>query len=99
MDGLRRRGARLSQRYLVQALRLAKAAGDRSLGAEILAAMSHQAAYLGQASSAVDLARAAGRTAREARVPALVAEAIGARSSRARRPKRRASMRFCLGRG
>jgi transcriptional regulator with XRE-family HTH domain len=65
----------LSQRYLVQALRLAKAAGDRSLGAEILAAMSHQAAYLGQASSAVDLARAAGRTAREARVPALVAEA------------------------
>jgi tetratricopeptide (TPR) repeat protein len=65
----------LSQRYLVQALRLAKAAGDRSLGAEILAAMSHQAAYLGQASSAIDLAKAAGRTAHAAGVPALVAEA------------------------
>jgi transcriptional regulator with XRE-family HTH domain len=65
----------LAQRYLVQALRLAKAAGDRSLGAEILAAMSHQAAYLGQASSAIDLAKAAGRTAHAARVPALVAEA------------------------
>lgn len=36
----------LAQRYLVQALRFAAVAGDRALGAEILAAMSHQAAYL-----------------------------------------------------
>jgi transcriptional regulator with XRE-family HTH domain len=65
----------LSQRYFVQALRLAKAAGDRVLGAEVLAAMSHQAGYLDEASSAIDLARAAASTARGAGVPALVAEA------------------------
>jgi hypothetical protein len=35
----------LAQRYMIQALRLAHAAADRALGAEILAAMSHQAAY------------------------------------------------------
>ena len=45
----------LAQRYLVQALRLAAVAGDRALGAEILAAMSHQAAYLRSSSEAVDL--------------------------------------------
>src|SRR5262249_53336695 len=50
----------LAQRYMVQALRLA-AAGDRALGAEILAAMSHQAAYLRASVEAIDLARAAGR--------------------------------------
>ncbi|GII22840.1 helix-turn-helix domain-containing protein [Planosporangium mesophilum] len=64
----------LAQRYLVHALRLAAAAGDRALGAEILAAMSHQAAYLGASSEAVDLARAAGRTAAEAGVTAIQAE-------------------------
>jgi transcriptional regulator with XRE-family HTH domain len=65
----------LSQRYLIQALRLAKSAGDRALGAEILAAMSHQATYLGQGADAVDLARASGRTASQVGVQALVAEA------------------------
>ncbi|MDG4829267.1 helix-turn-helix transcriptional regulator [Solwaraspora sp. WMMD1047] len=64
----------LAQRYLVQALRLAAAAGDQPLGAEILAAMSHQAAYLGASVEAVDLARAAGRTAAEAGVGAIQAE-------------------------
>ena len=49
----------LAQRYMVQALRLAAAAGDRALGAEILAAMSHQAAYMRASVEAVDLARAA----------------------------------------
>jgi len=65
----------LSQRYFIQALRLAKAADDECLGAEILAAMSHQASYLGKGSSAVDLARVAARSATKAGVPALVAEA------------------------
>ncbi|MBE1487505.1 helix-turn-helix domain-containing protein [Plantactinospora soyae] len=64
----------LAQRYLVQALRLAAAAGDQPFGAEILAAMSHQAAYLGASAEAVDLARAAGRTAAEAGVGAIQAE-------------------------
>ena len=65
----------LSQRYLVQALNLAKAGGDRSLGAEVLAAMSHQATYLGDGAEAVHLARAAGRTAEQVGVQALAAEA------------------------
>jgi transcriptional regulator with XRE-family HTH domain len=66
---------RLAQRYLVDALRLAMAAGDRPLGAEILAAMSHQCTYLGQGAAGVDLARVAGRTAVRAGISALVAEA------------------------
>jgi tetratricopeptide (TPR) repeat protein len=65
----------LSQRYLIQALNLAKASGDRPLGAEILAAMSHQATYLGDGAEAVHLARAAGRTASQVGVQGLVAEA------------------------
>ena len=64
----------LAQRYLIQALRLAAGAGDRALGAEILAAMSHQAAYLHASAEAVDLARAAGRTAAEAGIAAIQAE-------------------------
>jgi transcriptional regulator with XRE-family HTH domain len=64
----------LAQRYMVQALRMAATAGDRALGAEILAAMSHQAAYLRAATEAVDLARAAGRAADDAGVAAIRAE-------------------------
>jgi transcriptional regulator with XRE-family HTH domain len=65
----------LAQRYLIQALRLAHGAADLPLTAEVLAAMSHQAAFLGAAVEAVDLARAAGRVAADAGIPALVAEA------------------------
>jgi transcriptional regulator with XRE-family HTH domain len=64
----------LAQRYLIQALRLSAAAGDRALGAEILAAMSHQAAYLKASPEAIDLARAAGRAAGEAGIAAIQAE-------------------------
>lgn len=65
----------LAQRYFTQALRLAAAAGDGALGAEILAAMSHQAIFLCEPNSAIGLANAARQTAIQARVPALVAEA------------------------
>lgn len=65
----------LGQRYLVQSLRLAHAAGDEALGAEILNGMSHQATYLGHGVAGVDLARAARRSAERAGVPALLAEA------------------------
>lgn len=65
----------LGQRYLIQALGLARAAGDQPLAGEILAAMSHQAAYQGEAQAAVDLARAAGQMARRYGVQALGAEA------------------------
>lgn len=65
----------LAQRYLIQALRLTVAAADLSLGAEVLAAMSHQAAYLAASTEAVDLARAAARLAADVNIPALLAEA------------------------
>ncbi|MBB2947413.1 hypothetical protein FB565_007181 [Actinoplanes lutulentus] len=64
----------LAQRYLIQALRLAAGAGDRALGAEILAAMSHQAAFLRASGEAVDLAKAASRAAAEAGIAAIEAE-------------------------
>jgi len=49
----------LAQAYFAQALRLAKAAGNRLLGGRILAGMSHQANFLGYYQRAVELARAA----------------------------------------
>jgi transcriptional regulator with XRE-family HTH domain len=66
----------IAQRYFVQALNLAGAAEDESLGAEIMAAMSHQATYLVDTDTGIDLARAAGRAAKRAGVQALVAEAF-----------------------
>ncbi|MCD7445049.1 hypothetical protein K4B79_43525 [Streptomyces lincolnensis] len=49
----------IAQRYFIQALRMAQAAGDRLLGSSILSAMSHQATFLGQYRDAATLARAA----------------------------------------
>ncbi|MFI7449211.1 hypothetical protein ACIBQX_17075 [Nonomuraea sp. NPDC049714] len=63
----------LAQRYLIQALRLARGADDHALGGEILAGMAHQAIYMGQLSHALDLARAAQLAARRAGVPTLLA--------------------------
>jgi transcriptional regulator with XRE-family HTH domain/tetratricopeptide (TPR) repeat protein len=66
----------IAQRYLSLALDLARAARDTGLGAEIIAAMSHQATYLGHVTAGIDLARAAGQSARQAGIPVLVAEAL-----------------------
>lgn len=60
-------------RYLTQALRLAQEANDRALGGRILAAMSHQANYLGHYEHAVNLARAAQRGAHGAATPTAMA--------------------------
>ena len=49
----------LAQRYFVQALRLAQAAGDRAYGSYVLVTMSKQAVYLGHGREAVQLARVA----------------------------------------
>lgn len=65
----------LAQRYFTRALDLARAANDSGLGAEILAAMSHQATYLGHTATGVDLARAARQTAHRAGLAVLTAEA------------------------
>ncbi|EST39445.1 hypothetical protein N566_01960 [Streptomycetaceae bacterium MP113-05] len=55
----------LAQRYYIQALRLAQAAGDRAYGGYVLAAgMSHLAASLGSAREIAQLARAAQEGAR-----------------------------------
>jgi hypothetical protein len=64
--------------YLIQALSLAEESGDGALGAEILAGMSHQAAYLGEPEEAVDMARAAGQCAKRAGQRVLLAEALAA---------------------
>ncbi|MGW7365813.1 regulator [Streptomyces sp. NPDC054841] len=49
----------LAQRYFVQALRLAQAAGDRAYGAYVLVTMARQAVYLGHGREAVQLTRVA----------------------------------------
>jgi hypothetical protein len=66
----------LAQRYLIQALRLAREANDHALGGEILAGMSHQAVYLYRADDALDLARAAYESATKAGLPALASESL-----------------------
>lgn len=63
----------LAQRYFVQALRLAKASGNRALGAHILADMSMPALHLGRASEAIALAEAGSRTARGCGAPSIAA--------------------------
>jgi transcriptional regulator with XRE-family HTH domain len=65
----------LAQRYLIQALQLAEAAGDRALMSETLAAMSQQSTYMGEPHQAVDLARSARTLAQREGLSALVAEA------------------------
>jgi transcriptional regulator with XRE-family HTH domain len=60
----------LAQRYYIQALRLAQAAGDRSYGGYVLAAsMSHLAAQLGNPREIAQLARAAQEGARGRATP------------------------------
>lgn len=63
----------LAQRYLHQAFRLAKAAGDRALAGRILAGMSHQANFLGYYEQAVHLARGAAQGARGQATPTAMA--------------------------
>jgi hypothetical protein len=66
----------LTQRYLIQALRLAREADDHALGGEILAGMSHQAVYIGRPDDALDLARAAYESAAKTELPALISECL-----------------------
>ncbi|WP_432925863.1 hypothetical protein ACQPZZ_34015 [Microbispora sp. CA-135349] len=65
----------LAQRYLIQALGLARGAGDHALCGEILAGMSHQAVYIGHPRHGLELARAAVAAARRSGVGSLLAEA------------------------
>lgn len=63
----------LAQRYYIQSLRMAKAAGARALGAHILADMSIQAYDLGHAREALALAEAGHRAARDCGSPSTAA--------------------------
>lgn len=80
----------LAQAYFAQALRLAKAAGNRLLGGRILAGMSHQANFLGYYQRAVELARTAREGFRGQGTPTAVALswAMEARAQASLRRKR-----------
>jgi tetratricopeptide (TPR) repeat protein len=62
------------RRHLRNAMRLCQDAGDDALAGEMLAGMSHQAAFLRSATLARDLAQAAKDNAKRAGMPALVSE-------------------------
>ncbi len=72
----------LAQRYFVQALRLAQAAGDRAYGAYVLVTMSRQAVYLGHGREAVQLARVAQQGAGGSVPPAVQALLHAAEAAR-----------------
>ncbi|MFF7329117.1 regulator [Streptomyces sp. NPDC008150] len=72
----------LAQRYFVQALRLAQAAGDRVYGSYVLVTMSRQAVYLGHGREAVQLARVAQQGAGGA-APPIVQSLLHAAEARA----------------
>ncbi|MGH3547136.1 MAG: XRE family transcriptional regulator [Pseudonocardiaceae bacterium] len=62
------------RRHLRNAMHLCQDVGDDALACEMLAGMSHQAAFQRSATLATDLARAAKDNAKRAGVPALVSE-------------------------
>ncbi|MEU5219785.1 transcriptional regulator [Streptomyces sp. NPDC020807] len=64
----------LAQRYFHQALRLAKASGDRGLGAYVIALLVNQSVFLGEYRQAVAFAEAALRAAGQRITPALAAD-------------------------
>jgi len=64
---------RVATENLARALRLAHSTGNRQLGARILAAMSHQAIYIGQLRQGVDFAEAARAATRHIATPRTVA--------------------------
>jgi tetratricopeptide (TPR) repeat protein len=63
----------LATQYFHSALRIAHAAGNRLLGGRILAAMSHQAIYLGHLRQAIDFAQAARNITRQVATPRTIA--------------------------
>ncbi|WP_175407604.1 transcriptional regulator [Streptomyces sp. TRM64462] len=64
----------LAQRYFHQALRLAKASGDRGLGAYVIALLVNQSLFMGEYRQAVAFAEAALRAAGQQITPALAAD-------------------------
>ena len=86
----------LAQRYFIQALRLAQAGGNRALGAHILADMSMQAHYLGDAEQALALADAGYRTGLNGGSPSTAARCAALQGrAHALRGDRRACVQTC----
>jgi transcriptional regulator with XRE-family HTH domain len=67
--------AETGRKHLRHSLRLCQEVGNDALAAEMLAGMSHHAAFSGAAEAAVDLALAAGQTAKRTGLALLRAEA------------------------
>jgi hypothetical protein len=66
----------VAQRYLVQALSMARFADDDGLSGEILAAMSNQAIWVFQPTQAIDMAHAAQEAGKRAGLPILQTEGL-----------------------
>ena len=66
----------LAQRYLIQALRLAQASGNRVLGAHVLAGMSDQATQLGFPEEGLSLAQAGRHGLRGLHAPAAMTDLL-----------------------
>lgn len=64
----------LARWYFEESLSLSRVAGNEAFAAEVLAAMSHQAAFAHDGRTAVDAAQAARRHAIRSDVPALISE-------------------------
>ncbi|MGH3916625.1 MAG: helix-turn-helix domain-containing protein [Pseudonocardiaceae bacterium] len=86
----------LAQRYFIQSLRMAKTSGNRELGAGILADMSMQAHYLGNATQALELATAGYRTALDCGALSTAARCAAHQGeARALRGEQRANAQAC----
>ena len=64
----------IAQRYFFQALRMAKASGDRGFGGYVIALLANQALYRGNSRQVIQYAETALRGARGALSPALVTD-------------------------
>ncbi|WP_030192927.1 hypothetical protein [Streptomyces sp. NRRL S-87] len=88
----------LAQRYFHQALRLAKASGDRGLGAYVVALLVNQSLHLGEYRQAVAFAEAALRAAGARTTPALTADLYAMQAKAYARLGDGATALSCIGR-
>ncbi|WP_328899324.1 transcriptional regulator [Streptomyces sp. NBC_00441] len=88
----------LAQRYFHQALRLAKASGDRALGGYVIALLVNQSLFLAEFRQSVAFAEAALRAAGREITPALAADLHAMQAKAYARLGDRASALACIGR-
>jgi tetratricopeptide (TPR) repeat protein len=87
-----------AQRYFHQALRLAKASGDRGLGAYVIALLVNQSLFMSEHRQAVAFAEAALRTAGRQITPALAADLYAMQAKAYAHLGDGPSARRCIGR-